>query len=319
MDFSRLFHALPTPFMVLDRDLRFADMNPSYLAATGRERDELLGQYVFDAFPETPEREATFRDAFERALAGEENELNREPFSIPAEGGGTREVVWRCVQAPLRDDTGAVTHVIQHAVDITAEHEAERRNQIIARELDHRVKNLLAVISSIGRQTAKASTTVEGFLDSFGARLDAIARTHSLLARGQWQGASLAPLIESELAAYGGGTESAAMTVSGPPLFLRPREAQALSMALHELATNAAKHGALSHPDGRLSVSWEHMAEGGFRLVWQESGLKATPAPGPAGFGSMIIDKMTPSEFHGTTERTFTADGMVWTLTAPAR
>ncbi len=263
MDFRRLFLALPTPFMVLDRDLRFADMNPNYLQVTGRTRDELLGRPVFEAFPETPEREAIFRDAFERALAGEENILDRAPFSIAAEGGGTREVVWRCVQTPLRDETGAVTHVIQHAVDITAEYEADRRTEIITRELDHRVKNLLAVISSIGRQTAKTATTIDGFLNSFTARLEAIARTHSLLAGGQWQGTSLASLIEMELAAYGASDGSAALTVSGPPVFLPPREAQALSMALHELATNAAKHGALSHPDGRLSVTWERGQDGG--------------------------------------------------------
>jgi two-component sensor histidine kinase len=208
--------------------------------------------------------------------------------------------------------------MIQHAVDITAEYQAQQRSQLIARELDHRVKNLLAVVGSIGRQTAKTSTTIDGFLASFTARLDAIARTHSLLAGGQWQGTDLGTLLDQELAAFGAADGSDGLTVSGPLVFLRPREAQTLAMTLHELATNAAKHGALSQPGGRLSVTWQRRNDGGFEIVWHESGLEVVPVPASAGFGTMIIDRVTPAEFGGTTERTFTDDGMVWRLVVPA-
>ncbi len=315
MDFQRLFSALPTPFMVLDRNLRFVDMNPEYLRVTEREREELIGQYVFDAFPERPDREALFKDAFQRALAGEQNALEREPFSIPDENGVMREVVWRCVHAPVQDDSGTVTHMVQHAVDVTAEHQAQRRNEIVARELDHRVKNLLTVIGSIGRLTAKGSRSIDDFIVAFNARLEAIARTHSVLANAHWEGAELRGLVEQELAAFSAGS----IRFGGPRVVLKPRDAQSLSMALHELATNAAKHGALSRPEGKLSVEWELTADGGFTLVWRESGLTGVTEPSREGFGTMIIDKVTPHELSGEAERTFPQSGMVWTLRVPGK
>ncbi len=313
MDFRTLFEALPSPFMVLDTNLRFVEMNPRYLEVTGRERDDLIGTYVFDAFPESPEREAIFRDAFQRALAGEENMLEREPFSIPDENGGMREVVWRCTHSPIRDANGAVTHLVQNAVDITVEYKAQQRNQIIARELDHRVKNLLAVIGSIGRLTAKNSMSMEAFLEAFNARLEAIARTHSVLANADWEGAELKGLIEQELAAYGAG-ESKGILVEGPPVFLPPRDAQAMSMALHELATNAAKYGALSRRAAKLSVTWELVTGGGFSITWRESGLQGVTPSERQGFGTLIIDRVAPYELSGEAHRTFEPTGMVWTL-----
>ena len=160
IDFERMFYSLPTPYLVLDRQLNILDMNDQYLAVTQRSREDLLGRYVFDAFPEGPDRLAMFRDAFQRAVNGEANAIVKSPFSIPrpaAEGGGMREVWWTCHHLPVYGSDGVLCGMLQKAVDVTAEVLAERMRDIISLEFDHRVKNLLATVSTIARRTAKAA------------------------------------------------------------------------------------------------------------------------------------------------------------------
>lgn len=118
-DFEAVFASLPVAFMILDRELRLVGANQAYLAVTGARRTDVIGRYVFDAFPEAPERVQRFRDAFERALAGEENVVAMAPFSIPS-SAGPRTIYWSCTHTPVRNGRGEVTHVIQQAQDVTA-------------------------------------------------------------------------------------------------------------------------------------------------------------------------------------------------------
>jgi PAS domain S-box-containing protein len=322
LDFHSLFAALPSPFMILDRDLRFVEMNDAYLATTKRTRAELIGRYVFDAFPEEPERLALFRDAFERALRGEANELVRTLFRVPKpaeEGGGFRDIYWTCSHAPLRDANGDVAFMIQHAQDVTEQVRAEQLNEVMARELEHRVRNILSVVTSIGRLAGRSATSVEEFMQGFNARLQAMARTYSHLVEGQWSGMDLRTLIENALEPYG---EHAGIAITPPDraIILSPDHAQALSLALHELATNAAKYGALAGPGGRLDVTWQRDGDdGAYSLRWFERVPGGVADASRKGFGSRIIDQALPSQINAEVVREVTPSGLSCTIKVRGR
>jgi len=309
IDFADLFAHMPSPYMILDCELRFIDANAAYLAVTGRRREEILGRFVFEAFPETPERRAMFEDAFRRAVAGETNAIVRQPFDIArpeAEGGGLKSVIWTTHQIPMRDDSGAVVGMLQKALDITSEVEAEETRDAVLRELDHRIKNLLAKVGAISELTAREETELPVYLDKFRQRLVALGRTQSLLLRAK-QEALIADLLRAELVPYGAAGD--AVQMAGPDVALGGSTAQTMGMAIHELSTNAVKYGALSRPGAKIRVSWSVDAEPGMlTLDWAETGFAATP-PAKRGFGTTIIERLVPMDTGGRVERRFDGDG----------
>jgi len=311
IDFQRMFHTLPTPYLVLDRQLTIIDMNDRYLAVTQRTREELVGQYVFDAFPENEQRLALFRNAFLRAVAGESNSIIKEPFSIPrpaSEGGGMREIFWTCHHTPAYDTEGNIVGMVQEAVDQTSEVMAERMRDIISREFDHRVKNLLATVATIARRTAKSSSSTGAFIENFEARIDAMARTHQLLVEGGWDGMSLGDLLSAELRPYL-QLDGRRVALDGPRVTLTGKQAETLGLAFHELATNAAKYGALKNPDAALNINWRR-DDGMITIDWSETGLHGLLPPDNKGFGSVIIEKALPEELSGRVQRNFLPGGL---------
>lgn len=312
IDFQALFYRLPTPYMLLDADLRFVDMNEAYLAVTARQREDLIGRFVFDAFPEESQRRGKFEAAFRQALSGEANSLIREPFSIPvpdALGGGIREIWWNCHHIPVMNAVGSIVGMLQHAEDKTSEVLAEKMRDIIAQEFDHRIKNLLATVSAIARRTARSAQSPADFLSAFEARIAAMARTHDMLVKGGWDELSLRTLLESELQPF--ARDEYTLRLVGPHIELNGRQAQTLGMALHELATNAAKHGAFSKQEGRLVVEWtvDHEARS-IVLAWRENGLTDVTKPERVGFGSTLIERILPMELGASVSRTFEPEGM---------
>jgi two-component sensor histidine kinase len=167
--------------------------------------------------------------------------------------------------------------------------EREARLALLAREVDHRAKNILATVQAIARRTQADS--VPAYVEVLTGRILALSRAHTLLAEGQMVGAYLRRLVEQELAAYGGGESR--VTISGFRLALGPEAAQPLAMSIHELATNAAKYGALSVPGGRLAIEWSWTSDGGLALRWTETGGPAVRKPSRQGFGSELIDVLT--------------------------
>ena len=319
-DFKELFYALPSPYMMLDTELRFFDMNDAYLRVTRQSRDNLIGRLVFDAFPESPEREAVFASAFERALRGEANRLVRQPFSIPrpdSEGGGFREVWWNCHHLPIHDVDGNLCGVVQKAEDVTSEVKAERLRDVITREFDHRIKNLLSVVVAIARQTANNAESPETFTAEFEERIQAMVRTHQMLVDTGWATVALGDLLEAHLEPYQ-NSDNACVSLSGPPVTLSSRQTQSLGMAFHELATNAAKYGAFSDAQGRLEVNWSIDGDGKTcRIEWHEDGLTDVGAPSRTGFGSTIMERVLPAELDGSVTRDFTPTGLRCTIAFP--
>ncbi len=317
LPFNAIFAVVPTPLLILDTDKIIVGMNDAYLHTTNRTREDLVGRHVFEAFPESGERLKMFEDAFTKALSGEENKLIEVPYSIPrpaSEGGGVKQIFWTCIQTPIFED-GVVKFMMQNAVDVTEQFETEQQNRVISTELDHRVKNILAIVSTIGRRTGRDAITIDGFLKTFDARLQAMARTHTLLANSKWSGANLRALVEQELAPFGAHEM---IRIDGPDVMLDARRAQALSMAVHELATNASKYGALSPVGGDLKVNWFVLPEGGFEFTWRETLSQPLLPPTHRSFGSIIIDDVTPRQMDGKVRRVYEPDGVSFTLTTSA-
>jgi two-component sensor histidine kinase len=186
-------------------------------------------------------------------------------------------------------------------------------------ELDHRVKNILATVSTVAARTRDGSSSIHEFVASLEGRISSMARTHELLSATQWQGISVLELVRRELAPYAtrGNTD-----ISGPEVILRAEAGQALGMVLHELATNAAKYGALSTQNGRVSIAWQQLLNGHPRsqliLQWSEVGGPSVIAPQHSGFGMSTIRDLIPYEFGGTVDLAFGPSGVRCRLELPA-
>lgn len=205
-------------------------------------------------------------------------------------------MVWLRVAGVMTlDPTGRAKGFTGIVEDITAQKLEEDQRQALMAELDHRVKNVLAAVQALAVQTAKRTTSLDGFLQNFGGRLKAMASANELLTAARWRGAAIDHLAAAELGALAPGQASWA----GPELFLTPRAANALSLGLHELATNAVKFGALSVDTGHVDLSWRRLPDGGFELDWTETGGPRVSAPGRRGFGATLLEQVTGRELNG--------------------
>jgi PAS domain S-box-containing protein len=220
---------------------------------------------------------------------------------------------------PLRDVTGAITGLIGAAIDVTARKEDEAHLRLLMREITHRSKNLLAVIQAMARQTARHTNSTEVFLEQFDARLQALAASHDVLIEEGWHGASLRELIGLQLQRLFDSVIDR-ISVDGPTVLLKPEAAQALGVALHELAVNAKKFGALSVPRGRVTITWRRLPkpEGdSVELRWEERNGPVVSAPTHRQFGTMIIERHLPHAIHGTVQLSFPPEGVVCDVHIP--
>ncbi len=209
-----------------------------------------------------------------------------------------RGVVWlRVVGQRIRDDAGEIQGVIGIVEDITVRRLEEQQRHALMAEVDHRVKNVLATVQALAVQTAKRTSSMEGFLQTFLGRLKSMGSANELLTAARWRGAAIDHLVSAEL----GGLAPGQTRWEGPELFLTPRAANALSLALHELATNALKYGALSVETGRVDVVWKATPSGGFSLDWTESGGPVVSPPARTGFGTTLLSQVTGRELNGLT------------------
>jgi PAS domain S-box-containing protein len=245
-----------------------------------------FADYQSDIHPEDRER---ILGAIAQTLAqGEDHHIE---YRIVWPDGSIRWVEGR--GKLIRDQSGVATRMIGVCMDVTERKQAEERQKLLLEELNHRVRNTLAIIQAIAAQTLREAPEPAAFNAAFSARLAALARAHSLLTRELWQGAALGEIVASALAPFGGdGPE--AIRIEGPPVVIKPNAALTLSLVLHELATNAAKHGALTSPHGQVSVAWRRTDEQAgqppcVELVWGERGGPSVAPPTKQGFGSRLI------------------------------
>ncbi len=222
---------------------------------------------------------------------------------------------------PTMEESGEVTGVITAAIDVTPYKEQETRIRLLMREVTHRSLNLLAVIEAIMRQTAANAASMEDFEARFSARLQSLAGSHDLLVQEDWAGASLRALVRSQLGHFSDFSDSQ-VQIEGPPLHIKPDAAQHIGMALHELATNAARYGALSVPDGKVTIGWKlgAGAAGGpvCQLTWEESGGPPVAPPSRRGFGRLVIERTVARAVQGEVKADYQPEGLRWSLTFPA-
>lgn len=209
---------------------------------------------------------------------------------------------------PSRDSEGNVVGIIGTGVDMTYQRENERQMHLVMRELTHRSKNLLAVIQAMARQTAARSDTTDDFVESFSARLQAMAASHDLLVSQSWYGADVRELILAHLA-QSIDPHSPQIEMNGPALSITADAAQNLGLALHELTTNAAKYGALSVLGGKLCVKWEK-EDGKIRLTWTETGGPEVAPPKRNGFGRMLLERLVGPALDGNVSIEFAPEGV---------
>lgn len=230
-----------------------------------------------------------------------------------------QDTIWlqmRCVRVD-HGDTAIIAGII---ADITERKGNSERSDFMMRELDHRVKNLLAIILSIAEITARSNTDIETYKNDFRARLESMARTHNLLAGSGWSGLDLRALIEEELFNL---APRDAITIQGESLKISPSAAQSLAMFVHELAINALKHGGLSNDAGRVTVRWtsedapEHAARDALCLVWEEIGGPPVQEPRKEGFGGKVINRIVKRQLDAGVKTDWHVDGIKLTALIP--
>jgi len=211
----------------------------------------------------------------------------------------------------------SLLHVVLRRINAAAleRKRSAARDQLLMAELDHRVKNTIANIQALVVQTSRSADTLTGFVKGLDGRIQSMAKAHSLLSQSRWEGVSIDKLLREELNAYANG--HFAVVLSGIDFLLTPKSALSLSLAVHELATNAGKYGALSTPGGRVTVSWRLADDGGIELSWSETGGPPVEPPTRRGFGSTLIERALAMETGGRANIHYLRTGVVCEIFLP--
>jgi PAS domain S-box-containing protein len=291
-------------FYALDTDWRYVVFNRAAEVYFGVGRKAMLGRDMWERFPQglgTP-FEGYCRAAMDQGVS--------TTFETTSRLRPDRVVELRIV--PMRGGGVAIT-----LTDITERKTADARQRLLVNELNHRVKNSLATVQAIAAQSLRGPDVSPEARERFMARLMALASANDVLVARTWSGATLHS-VAAQMARPHGDDER--FTIEGPDVHLAPPTATAMALGLHELATNAAKYGALSSPEGRVSLTWAVDGQAKarrLRLTWRESGGPAVAAPGPSGFGTRLIERGLTAELRAEVKLAFEATGVVFTLAAP--
>ncbi|WP_137045171.1 HWE histidine kinase domain-containing protein [Pseudolabrys sp. FHR47] len=292
-----------------DRSLRYTSISQPML---GHSIADLLGRADEDVLPESV-RESVLAIKREAVSTGQSQRLE---FSLE-EGGALR---WYDLHIEaLRNDAGDIVGITCASVDVTERKEGEAHLRLLLRELTHRSKNLLAVIQAMARQTARHAGSIDSFLTQFAARLQALAASHDLLIRESWYGASLNELVRSQLSGYLDGVAQR-ISIEGPDITLKPEAAQNLGLALHELSANAVRFGALSIPDGQVSIEWrrDDAPNAPVEFFWRETQGPRVKPRRKRGFGTMVIETNLTRALDAKIDMIFDPDGLRCQVEIPA-
>ena len=291
-----VFDHAPAPLLLVAVDppkYTMLAVNAAHARAFNSTPEALQGWGVLEVFPpdSTPEVAAfvsAIRTSFERVIStGVPDQMPTRPFSVTLEDGRAEERYWSATNAPIRGPDGRVTHIISAVRDVTGEvleRRSEDARRLLMLEVDHRARNALTVVQSFVRLTT--AETLNDFRRTLDGRVASLGRAQTALAARRWEGGDLREIIESELASM---SATGRHTITGPALLLHAEQVQAMSMLIHELATNAAKYGALSCAEGELSVTWKAALGGALSVVWEERGGPPAESPCREGFGTRLM------------------------------
>jgi PAS domain S-box-containing protein len=227
------------------------------------------------------------------------------------------QLVWLYTNAAVIQEHGRAVRLLGATIDITERKSSDAQRDLLVAELSHRVKNTLATVISIAHQSFSRGPSVDDARRSFDGRIRALAQTHGRLAEGNWSGVSFETMVNDELAPYrrddGGNVK-----IDGPGITLNPKHAVVLGMAFHELATNAAKYGALSTKTGAVNVAWEIVPRSSeLRIHWSESGGPCVSPPRRSGFGRLLLERALASDLQGNVALSFAETGLTCEITVP--
>jgi two-component sensor histidine kinase len=291
---------------------RITFYNDAYRPILG-EKPEALGQPMAEVWPEIADQIEPMIDA---AMAGRATFIEDHPLLINRHG--YPEQCWfTFCYSPVRDADGEVLGMLNTVIETTAKVEAERNARLLNEELAHRIKNTLAIVSAIAHQSYRSASSKDAAHTLLTQRLVALGRAHSVLTQSSWHGAPIEYIITNALTPH--ITRPEQVEVSGPPTMLSPKQALSLSLALHELATNALKYGALSRDSGRIRINWiagKPESDEPFCLTWTESGGPPVTAPRRRGFGTRLINSSLAQDFDGKVTLEFRPEGLSCILEA---
>jgi PAS domain S-box-containing protein len=261
-------------------------------------------------------QEITYQDDLEAELAQLERLSDGRVVSYSLDKRTLRKdgtIVWiRRTVSCVRKSDGSIDYFVSVVEDISAQKHAEEQIHLLMREARHRVKNILGIVLAIANRTAARDPSCFAV---FTERIRALAATHDLLIRSEWRGTDVEGLVRAQLAHLADFFGSR-IAVRGPKLHLNAVAAQAVGLALHELATNAGKYGALSTDAGHIEVSWR-VEDDAFAMSWTESGGPSVRPPERQGFGTTVIDTMVKRTLGGEVELDYAPSGLAWRLTCP--
>lgn len=298
-DFRAVFDVSPRPLLLIATDAPRYTMlavNRAHAAAFGTTPEALEGHGVLEVFPANPTPEVAafaeaIRTSLERAIAsGQPDQMSVRPYAVAQPDGTSEERYWSANNAPVLGPDGRATHIVSAIQDVTGEvleRRSEEARRLLMREVDHRARNALAVVQSFVRLTTAPS--LEEYRRVIEGRVEALARAQTSLAARRWEGGSLREVIEAELASL---ADPGKCSLAGPQVLLPPEHVQAMSMTIHELATNARKYGALSTDGGSLTISWSLPHDEIVLLVWSEESGPEVSEPTRKGFGSRLIAQL---------------------------
>lgn len=313
--FHDLLEALPAAIYTTDADGLITFYNQAAVDLSGRRPKLGSDEWCVTWKLYQPDGTPLPHDQCPMAVALKEDRAIRGAEAMAERPDGTR-LSFAPYPTPLHDGSGKLVGAVNMLVDITARKQAEQRMELLAREVDHRSKNMLAVIQAMVRFTQ--ADTPQDFATTILGRISALANAHTLLSESRWEGADLKRLAQEELAPYRTDNE-ARVRVEGDVLALVPNVAQSLAIVLHELTTNAVKHGALAHPEGQISVTWSQDRNGGLGLCWTETGSAGLRrAPRREGFGMNVIKRTIKDQLSGDLALEWTDTGLVCSLQVPA-
>lgn len=294
-------------------DHRFQMHNDAYSQLIGHR--DIAGKPVRQALPELEGQ--GFYEFLDSVFAtGEPYEGRESAAQLQRKPDGLLETVYlNFIYQPIRDDAGAVVGIFVQGHDITENVLAAQRQKLMIDELNHRVKNTLATVQSIAIQSARSNTDPASFAETFQSRIMALSHTHNLLTQSHWEGADLRAILEHETEAYG----PTRISLNGPPVSLEPAVVLSLGMIFHELATNAAKYGALYTAEGRILIDWglADQRHRKLKLSWREIGGPKVAVPARKGFGSRLIERNIRHDLAGEIDLVYAPEGLIAELTVP--